>query len=60
MVILLSILIATNTTFFSIRLDRYVSLVIFGLGIVPIFTGYLFKINLRKMLPDIIFSIIDN
>jgi hypothetical protein len=35
-------------------------LVIFGLGIVPILIAYIFKINLKKMLPDIIFGIIDN
>jgi len=58
-VILLSIIIGV-IAFFSMRLGRYVSLVIFGLGLVPILIAYIFKINLKKMLPDIIFGLIDN
>jgi len=46
--------------FFSMRLGKYVSLVIFGLGTIPILVAYILKINLKKMLPDIIFGIIDN
>jgi hypothetical protein len=42
------------------RLGRYVSLVIFGLGLVPIFIAYIIKINLKIISPDIIFGIIDN
>jgi len=58
-VILLSIIIGI-IAFFSMRLGRYVSLVLFGLGLVPILAAYIFKINLKKMLPDIIFGLIDN
>ena len=58
-VILLSIIIGI-IAFFSMRLGRYVSLVIFGLGLVPILIAYILKINLKKMLPDIIFGLIDN
>jgi len=46
--------------FFSMRLGRYVSLIIFGLGTIPILFAYILKIDLKKMLPDIIFGIIDN
>ena len=58
-VILLSVIIGI-IAFFSMRLGRYVSLVIFGLGLVPILIAYILKINLKKMLPDIIFGLIDN
>lgn len=58
-VILLSIITAI-IAFFSMRFGRYVSLVIFGMDFVPIFIAYIFKINLKKMLPDIIFGIIDH
>ncbi|MCJ7665532.1 MAG: hypothetical protein MUO59_02200, partial [Actinobacteria bacterium] len=58
-VIILSIVIA-GIAFFSMRLGRFVSIVIFGLGLVPIFVAYIFKIDLKKILPDIIFGIIDN
>ena len=58
-VILLSIITAI-IAFYSMRLGRYVSLVIFGLGLVPLLIAYIFKISLKKMLPDIIFGLIDN
>jgi len=58
-VILLSIITAI-IAFFSMRLGRFVSIVIFGLGLVPILVACIFKISLKKMLPDIIFGLIDN
>jgi len=58
-VVLLSIITAI-IAFYSMRLGRYVSLVIFGLGLVPLLIAYIFKISLKKMLPDIIFGLIDN
>ena len=58
-VVLLSI-ITVIIVFYSMRLGRYVSLVIFGLGLVPLLIAYIFKISLKKMLPDIIFGLIDN
>jgi hypothetical protein len=58
-VILLSIIIGI-IAFFSMRIGKYLNLLIFGLGLVPILIAYIFKINLKKMLPDIIFGIIDN
>lgn len=42
------------------RLERFVSIVIFALGLVPILLAYFFKINLKKMLPDIIFGFMVN
>ena len=58
-VILLCVIILT-VAFFSMRLGRFVSLIIFGLGLIPILIAYVFKINLKKILPDIIFGLIDN
>jgi uncharacterized membrane protein len=58
-VIFLSIITAI-IAFFSMKLGRFVSIVIFALGLVPILIAYFFKINLKKMLPDIIFGLIDN
>lgn len=58
-VILLSVITVT-VVFFSMRLGRFVSIVIFGLGLIPILTAYIFKISLKKILPDIIFGLIDN
>jgi uncharacterized membrane protein len=49
-----------SIAFFSMRLGKYVSLVIFGLGILPIIITYIFKISVKKILPDIIFGLIDN
>ncbi|MBA7560106.1 hypothetical protein ES708_01726 [subsurface metagenome] len=58
-VILFSIITAI-IAFFSMRIGRFVSIVIFGLGLVPILIAYIFKIDLKKMIPDIIFGLIDN
>ncbi|MHB1347229.1 MAG: hypothetical protein ACYCXK_07040 [Candidatus Humimicrobiaceae bacterium] len=58
-IILISIL-TVIIAFFSIRLGRFVSIVIFGLGLLPILVANLFKISFKKMLPDIIFGLIDN
>jgi uncharacterized membrane protein len=58
-VVLLSI-VTVIIAFFSMRLGRFVSIVIFGLGLVPILVAYIFKISLKKILPDIIFGLIDN
>jgi hypothetical protein len=60
MVVTLLASLTTVVAFYSMRLGRYVSLVIFGLGGVPILFAYILKIDLKKMLPDIIFGIIDN
>jgi len=46
--------------FFSMRLGRIARLVIFGLGLLPILVAYIFKISLKRILPDIIFGLIDN
>ena len=58
-VIILSTVTAV-IAFFSMRLGRFVSIVIFGLGLVPILIAYILKISIKKMLPDIIFGLIDN
>ncbi len=58
-VVLLAIIIAL-IAFFAMPLGRFVSIVIFGLGFVPILVAYIFKISIKKMLPDIIFGLIDN
>lgn len=46
--------------FYSMRLGRFVSLIIFILGFIPILIAYFLRIDLKKMLPDIIFGITDN
>ena len=46
--------------FFALRLGRFVSIVIFGLGLIPILLAYILKFDLRKLLPDFIFGLIDN
>jgi len=46
--------------FYSMRLGRFASLIIFTLGFIPILIAYFLRIDLKKMLPDIIFGIIDN
>ena len=58
-VILLSVFTAF-IAFYSMRLGRFSSLVIFTLGFIPIFISYFLKIDLKKMIPDIIFGITDN
>ena len=60
MVVALLAAFTAVVAFYSMRLGRYVSLVIFGLGGIPILLAYVLKIDLKKMLPDIIFGIIDN
>ena len=59
-IVVLFSIITMVVAFFSIRLGRFVSIVIFGLGFIPILIAFIFKINLRKILPDIIFGLIDN
>ena len=51
-VILLSTFI-TFIAFYSMRLGRFVSLIIFALGFIPILIAYFLKIDLKKMLPYI-------
>ena len=46
--------------FFALRLGRFVSIVIFGLGLIPILLAYILRFDLRKLFPDFIFGIIDN
>ena len=46
--------------FFALRLGRFVSIVIFGLGLIPILLAYVLKFDLKKLLPDFIFGLIDN
>jgi hypothetical protein len=58
-VLLLSAFIAF-IAFYSMRFGRFVSLIIFALGFIPILIAYFLKIDLKKMLPDIIFGITDN
>ncbi len=58
-VMLLSAFIAF-IAFYSMKLGRFVSLIIFALGFIPIMIAYFLKIDLKKMLPDILFGIIDN
>jgi hypothetical protein len=58
-VIFLSAFIAF-IAFYSMRLGRFTSLIIFALGLLPIMIAYFLKIDLKKMLPDILFGIIDN
>jgi len=60
MIVVLLSAFTVVVAFFSMRLGRFVSIVIFGLGIIPILLAYILKIDLKKMLPDIIFGIIDN
>ena len=59
-IVVILCIVTLIVAFFSIRLGRFVSLVIFGLGFIPILIAFVFKINLRKILPDIIFGLIDN
>ena len=59
-IVVILCIVTLIVAFFSIRLGRFVSIVIFGLGFIPILIAFIFKINLRKILPDIIFGLIDN
>ena len=58
-VILLSVFTAF-VAFYSMRLGKFSSLIIFALGFIPILIAYFLKIDLKKMLPDIIFGLTDN
>jgi len=59
-VVVLLAIVTALIAFFAMKLGRFVSIVIFGLGFVPILIAYIFKISIKKMLPDIIFGLIDN
>ena len=59
-VVVLLAIVTALIAFFAMKLGRFVSIVIFGLGFVPILFAYIFKISIKKMLPDIIFGLIDN
>ncbi len=59
-VVVLLAIVTALIAFFAMQLGRFVSIVIFGLGFVPILIAYIFKISIKKMLPDIIFGLIDN
>jgi hypothetical protein len=58
-VILLSIFVAF-IAFYSMRLGRFSSIIIFVMGFVPILISFFLKIDLKKMIPDIIFGVTDN
>jgi hypothetical protein len=58
-VILLSIFVAF-IAFYAMRLGRFSSIVIFAMGLVPILISYFLKIDLKRMIPDIIFGVTDN
>jgi hypothetical protein len=58
-VVLLSIFVAF-IAFYSMRLGRFSSIIIFALGFVPILISFFLKIDLKKMIPDIIFGVTDN
>ena len=59
-IVVILAIITLVIAFISIRLGRFVSIIIFGLGLIPILVAYILKISLKKMLPDIIFGLIDN
>jgi len=59
-IVIILCLITVIIAFFSMMFGRFVSLVIFGLGLLPIIVAYIFKISLKRILPDIIFGLIDN
>jgi hypothetical protein len=59
-VVVILCIITLIIAFFSIKLGRFVSLVIFGLGFLPVLIAYIFKISIKKILPDIIFGLVDN
>ncbi len=58
-VLLLSIFTAI-IAFYAMRLGRFSSLIIFALGFIPLLIAYFLRIDLKKMLPDIIFGLTDN
>lgn len=59
-IVIILCVITIIIAFFSMRLGRFVSIIIFGLGLLPILVAYVFKISLKKISPDIIFGLIDN
>jgi hypothetical protein len=58
-VILLSIFVAF-IAFYSMRLGRFSSIIIFVMGFVPILISFFLKIDIKRMIPDIIFGLTDN
>ncbi len=58
-VVLLSVFTAF-IAFYAMKLGRFASLIIFAMGFIPIMVAYFLRLDLKKMLPDIIFGIIDN
>ena len=58
-VVLLSIFVAF-IAFYSMLLGRFSSIIIFALGFVPILISFFLKIDLKRMIPDIIFGVTDN
>jgi hypothetical protein len=59
-IVIIFCIITAIIAIFSMKLGKFVSIVIFGLGLIPILIAYIYKIALKKMLPDIIFGLIDN
>jgi len=59
-IVVLFSIVTLIIAFFSMRLGRFVSIVIFSLGLISILIAYVFKISIKQMLPDIIFGLIDN
>jgi len=58
-VVLLSIFVAF-IAFYAISLGRFSSIIIFALGFIPILISFFLKIDLKRMIPDIIFGLTDN
>ncbi len=58
-VVLLSIFVAF-IAFYAMRLGRFSSIIIFALGFIPILISFFLKIDLKRMIPDIIFGLTDN
>jgi len=59
-IVIILCIITIIIAFFSMRLGRFVSIVVFSLGLLPILVACIFKISLKRILPDIIFGLIDN
>ncbi len=58
-VILLSIFTAF-IAFYAMKLGKFSSLIIFTMGFIPMLIAYFLKIDLKRMIPDIIFGVTDN
>jgi len=58
-VVLLSVFTAF-AALYAMRLGRYSSIIIFVMGFIPIVIAYFMRIDLKRMLPDIIFGLTDN